>query len=77
MFKNNLNKLVERMKESNIYLDVITDDESLFFFLAKFLTACAALLECLWPSCIVRAMPVGFALIGQGVFLYPSTAPLC
>ena len=32
MFKNNLNKLVERMKESNIDLAVITDDDSLYYF---------------------------------------------
>ena len=32
MFKNNLNKLVERMKESNIHLAVITDDDSLYYF---------------------------------------------
>ena len=32
MFKNNLNKLVERMKDSNIDLAVITDDDSLYYF---------------------------------------------
>ena len=32
MFKNNLNKLVERMKESNVDLAVITDDDSLYYF---------------------------------------------
>ena len=32
MFKNNLNKLVERMKESKIDLAVITDDDSLYYF---------------------------------------------
>ena len=32
MFKNNLNKLVERMKESNIDLAIITDDDSLYYF---------------------------------------------
>ena len=33
MFKNNLNKLVERMKESNIDLAVITDDDSFIILL--------------------------------------------
>ena len=32
MFKNNLNKLREKMKENNIDLTVITDDDSLYYF---------------------------------------------
>ena len=32
MFKNNLNKLVEKMKENKIDLAVITDDDSLYYF---------------------------------------------
>ena len=32
MFKNNLNKLVKRMKENDIELALITDDDSLYYF---------------------------------------------
>ena len=32
MFKNNLDKLIEKMKEKNIDLTVITDDDSLYYF---------------------------------------------
>ena len=32
MFKNNLNKLREKMKENNVDLTVITDDDNLYYF---------------------------------------------
>ena len=32
MFRDNLNKLVERMKENNVDLTIITDDDSLYYF---------------------------------------------